>query len=226
MHIATPEAYEVELRSCTRCSLLLAQKPVDPANGAETVEPRPIVRTPVPRRIMLIGQAPGLTEYRTSQAFSGQAGQHIRALFAECGLGPAEFEQHVFTSAVAKCFPGSKLTKRRRGEGFRREDLKPSAVMLDNCRPFLLAQLELVSPQLVVLLGGMALEAFLELRAGKHGKTSLEQYVGSVHDWNGRRVVPLAHTSGGSFWLNNPSNKALQERAKLLLAQEIAAVSQ
>lgn len=175
---------------------------------------------------MLIGQAPGLTEYRTNTPFSGQAGQDIRALFQECGFGPSQFEQSVSTSAVAKCFPGSKLTKRRSGEGFRREDLKPSTVMLGNCRPFLLAQLELVSPRVVVLLGGMALEAYVELRTGRSSKPSLKEHVGRVEDWAGRRVVPLAHTSGGSFWLNDPGHRALQAQAKRLLAQELAALPQ
>jgi uracil-DNA glycosylase family 4 len=226
MRFSTAQVYEDELRSCTRCALLLAEKPVDPANSNETVKPRPIVRTPTPRHVMLIGQAPGLTEYRTNTPFSGQAGEDIRALFEECGFGPSQFEQRVFTSAVAKCFPGSKLTKRRRGEGFRREDLKPSTMMLSNCRPFLLAQLELVAPRLVVLLGSMALEAYIELRTGKRSKPSLEEHVGKVEEWDGRRVVPLAHTSGTSFWLNDPSHRALQAHAKRLLAQELAGLPQ
>ena len=222
MHTPSVQEYENELRSCIRCAPLLSTKLVDPANSTETVTPRPIVRTPSPRSVMLIGQAPGLTEYRTNTPFSGQAGQDIRTLFEECGFSQSQFEQRVFTSAVAKCFPGSKLTKRRRGEGFRREDLKPSTAMLNNCRPFLLAQLELVSPRVVVLLGAMALEAYLELRTGKGSKPSLEEHVGQVADWDGRRVVPLAHTSGGSFWLNDPDNRALQAQAKRLLTQELA----
>lgn len=226
MHFSCAQEYEDNLRNCTLCSPLLAQRQVDPANSTETVKPRPIVRTPTPRLVMLIGQAPGLTENRTNTPFSGQAGQDIRALFQECGFGPTQFEQRVFTSAVAKCFPGSKLTKRRRGEGFRREDHKPSTVMLGNCRPYLLAQLELVAPRVVVLLGGMALAAYIELRTGKRDKPSLEAYVGKVEDWEGRRVVPLAHTSGGSFWLNDPIHCALQAHAKRLLAQELATLPQ
>jgi uracil-DNA glycosylase family 4 len=175
---------------------------------------------------MLIGQAPGLTEYRTNEPFSGQAGQDIRALFQECGFSPSQFEQRVFTSAVAKCFPGSKLTKRRRSEGFRREDIKPSTVMLANCRPYLLAQLQLVSPRVVVLLGSMALETYIELRTGSRSRPLLEEYVGKVEDWDGRRVVPLAHSSGGSFWLNDPNHRAQQAQAKRLLAQELAALPQ
>ena len=173
---------------------------------------------------MLIGQAPGLTEYKTGEPFSGQAGKDVRELFAECGCDAQAFEQLVFTSAVAKCFPGSKLTKRRRGEGFRREDLKPSVTMLSNCRPFLLAQLNVVGPRVLVLLGSIALKTYVEMRTGKRASVSLEDYVGRVEDWDGRRVVPLAHTSGGSFWLNKPEHKAMQAQAKRCLTQELASL--
>ena len=82
MHIPTAEEYETALRSCTRCASLLATKAVDPANSTETVEPRPIVRPLKLRKVMLIGQAPGLTEYKTGEPFSGQAGKDVRELFA------------------------------------------------------------------------------------------------------------------------------------------------
>lgn len=225
MQILTSQDYERELRNCTRCSSLLANKPVDPASSNETVRPKPIVRPLASRAVMLIGQAPGLTEYKSNSPFSGPAGKEVRALFEECGLGAQQFEDHVFTSAVAKCFPGSKLTKRRRGEGYRREDLKPSAVMLTNCRPFLLAQLNIVAPRVVVLLGRLALEVYLELRMGKRQSAPLEDYVGRVEDWGARRVVPLAHTSGGSFWLNDVGHKALQAQAKRCLAAELSALA-
>jgi len=44
MQILTSQDYERELRNCTRCSSLLSNKPVDPANSTEMVRPRPIVR--------------------------------------------------------------------------------------------------------------------------------------------------------------------------------------
>jgi uracil-DNA glycosylase family 4 len=220
----TTEEYEAALRGCTRCAPLLALNAVDPAHSDAMVLPKPIVRPAVPRPVMLIGQAPGLTEYGSGAPFSGAAGRDVRNLFEECGCNTAAFEKLVSTSAVAKCFPGSKLTKRRRGPGFRREDLKPSAVMLSNCKPFLLTQLRLVRPKVVVLLGAMALETYIELRTGKRSKVSLDEYVGRVEDWEDRRVIPLAHTSGGSFWLHNPKHKALQAQAKRHLARELAPI--
>lgn len=223
MLMQTSEDYEVALRSCTLCVGILATKPVDPAKSDERVLPRPIVRPLWPRAVMLIGQAPGLKEYESGNPFSGQAGLEVRSLFAECGCDSSAFEQFVHTSAVAKCFPGSKLTKRRRGKGFRREDLKPSGTMLKNCRPFLQTQIDIVAPKLLVLLGSIALEIYVELRDGKKSKILLEEYVGRVDEWDGRRVVALAHTSGGSYWLNKAENKARQAQAKSRLTEELAA---
>lgn len=222
----TSEQYESTLRSCTNCADMLAKRPVDPANSKDMVIPKPIVRALRPRPIMLLGQAPGLTEYRSGKPFSGQAGLDVRALFAECGCGPDVFERLVHPSAAVKCFPGSKLTPKKRTGGFRREDIKPSSTMLGNCRPFLQAQLDIVAPKLLVLLGGVAIQAYVELRYARKGRAPLEDYVGRVEDWNGRRVVPLAHTSGGSFWLNPPENRARQAEAKRCLAEELKKVMQ
>ncbi|WP_370526918.1 uracil-DNA glycosylase family protein [Methylobacter sp. BlB1] len=216
-----PHTYEIELRKCTKCAHLLLKHQVDPATSNEPVVPRPIIRPIRCCPVMLIGQAPGLTEYRTGTPFSGQAGRDIRALFEECGFNEAQFERLVFTSAIAKCFPGSKLVPRRRGSGMRREDIKPSPEMLRNCSPFLLSQLDLVSPETVVLLGKMALEVFIELKTGQRTNVRLEDHVGQVYDWNGRKVIPLAHTSGASTWLNKPERKLLQERAKLHLKKQL-----
>lgn len=222
MHIHDSATYEAELRQCTRCATLLGKHQVDPPSSDETVVPRPIIRPIRSCPVMLIGQAPGLTEYRSGTPFSGQAGLSVRDLFKECGCDDAGFERLVFTSAVAKCFPGSKLVPRRRTSGMRREDLKPSPEMLRNCAPFLLAQLDLVNPQTVVLLGKMALEVFVELKTGQRASVQLDDYVGQVLDWNGRKVIPLAHTSGASTWLNRPDRKALQERAKQYLKEQLA----
>jgi uracil-DNA glycosylase len=42
-----------------------------------------------------------------------------------------------------KCFPGSKIVLNRRKPGVRREDEKPSTVMINNCRPLLERQIAL-----------------------------------------------------------------------------------
>ena len=224
MNITSSQDYEAQLRACKRCAVEMSSREVDPTCSVDRVEPRPIVLQLIAKPFMLIGQAPGLTEYQQGKPFSGQAGNDIRRLFADCGCGPSDFDRLVHSSAVAKCYPGSKLVKK--GERSRREDLKPSTSMISNCSTFMQAQLKIVNPEVIVLLGGMPLKAYVQWKTGKADAAPLAEWVGRVDDWQGRRVVPLAHTSGLSTWLNNPENKALQAKAKSLLAAEIAAVRQ
>ena len=74
------------MRNCRKCANVFAQYPVDPRVNAACVEPRPIVTGILPKPVMLIGQAPGLTEYETGKPFQGDAGKGIRAIFDELGL--------------------------------------------------------------------------------------------------------------------------------------------
>jgi uracil-DNA glycosylase family 4 len=211
-----------ELLACRKCESLLAAKPVDPLKSTETVKPRAIVTGIRPKPIMLIGQAPGMTEYQTGKPFQGDAGQGIRGVLAECGLPAGKFADLVYTSAVVKCFPGSKKVANRRRPGFRREDELPSRSMVDNCRPFFERQIALANPKLVLLLGAFALKAYLRLRNHSSEDLKLENFVGRVEEWGQRTVMVLPHTSGTSRWFNDPSNKELFAKAKGLLRREIA----
>lgn len=224
MEITTSQDYEAQLSACQKCAGEMRNRQVDPTCSADYVVPRPIVLALKSKPFMLIGQAPGLTEYQQGKPFSGQAGLDIRRLFADCGVGPDDFERLVHSSAVTKCYPGSKMVSK--GTRSRREDLKPSTAMITNCSPFLHAQLKIVNPKVIVLLGGMPLKAYLQWKTGKASAAPLTEWVGQVDDWQGRRVIPLAHTSGLSTWLNDPQNKARQEEAKRLLAAEFWAVRQ
>ncbi|MBI5270759.1 MAG: hypothetical protein HY856_13890 [Burkholderiales bacterium] len=221
MTIFTTEAYEEELRACNKCAAQMSGRHVDPTCSTDRVAPRPIVLSLRPKPFMLIGQAPGLTEYQQGKPFSGQAGTDIRRLFADCGCSAEDFELLVHSSAVVSCFPGSKT--RQKGDRSRREDLKPSTLMVRNCSAFLEAQLEIVDPKVIILLGGVPLQAYIQWKTGKAGKAAaLGEGVGRVDEWRGRRVIPLAHTSGLSSWLNDPGNRALQAKAKSFLAAEFA----
>ena len=139
MDITSNQDYEAQLRACKKCEVEMSSREVDPTCSRDRVVPRPIVLQLKAKPFMLIGQAPGLTEYREGKPFSGQAGMDIRRLFADCGCGPNDFDRLVHSSAVAKCYPGSKLVKK--GERSRREDLKPSTSMISNCSSFMQAQL-------------------------------------------------------------------------------------
>lgn len=209
--MGNPLTLETEISQCCRCAEFLAQKLVDPTSGAERVQPRPIVPHFRSQPLLLIGQAPGLTEYRTGQPFQGDAGQGIRKILAEVGIPPGRFDEIVYSTAVVKCFPGSK--RARRG----REDERPSKEMVVNCLPYLRKQFELFRPQVVITLGRFPLTEYLKLRGKNHNAVTLDKFVGTADEWEGAAVIFLPHTSGSSRWLNETRNRELLDRAKQIL---------
>lgn len=204
------------LRACTKCSDLFACNRVDPREGDATVAPRPIVSGIREKPVLLIGQAPGLTEYRTGKPFQGDAGQGIRAIFDELGLPRNRFDELVYSSAAMKCFPGSKPVLRG---GKTREDIVPTALMLEHCRPFLEQQIELVKPKVIVTLGIVPLKRYLTLTGRNATGALLTDFVGTTGQWGGARVIFFPHTSGASRWHNEPANRALFAKAKALLRE-------
>lgn len=216
----TPHAvFDAELSACRKCASYLAATPVDPTTSSRCVEPRPIVSGIRIKPILLIGQAPGITEYESGKPFQGQAGQKIREIFREVGV--VDFDASVYSSAVVKCFPGRKL--RKVGDPTSKaEDRVPSAAMIRNCRPFLERQISLVNPQVIVTLGGLPLKAYLDVAGRTEPRLTLDNFVGKSQDWNGRTVVFFPHTSGGARWLNSQENRALFSSAKSLLQAVLA----
>lgn len=159
----------------------------------------PVVDVPKRTRLLLVGQAPGSTEVTTRLPFTGPAGKRLMGWFERVGLSREE----VYLSALCRCFPG-----KAKGSG----DLAPSRAMIRNCRPHLLRELELLRPEVVVPVGGLAIKELL-------GMTRLSEAVGETITRDGLVYVPLPHPSGASTWLNAPENK---ER----LAQALAALKE
>jgi DNA polymerase len=91
---------------------------------------------------MLIGEAPGRWEDEKGEPFVGDAGAYLTQLLERIGLRREE----VFITNVIKCRPPSNRS--------------PKPDEIENCRSYLLRQVELLKPDLIVLLGRFALEEF------------------------------------------------------------------
>ncbi|MFI5271939.1 MAG: uracil-DNA glycosylase family protein [Ktedonobacterales bacterium] len=154
-------------------------------------------------RIMLVGQAPGHLSVERGQPFAGPGGRMLDGWLQRAGFAPGALWSAVYLSAMTKCDPG----KHPRGGG----DRKPSPAELALCRPFLIAELDLVRPRVIVPLGGMAIEAFL-------GPRKLHAVIGQAYERNGVKLLPLPHPSGVSRWLNAPQHQALLTDALEILA--------
>lgn len=180
------------LRRCTKCE-----------DAGYIPRAFPIVAGKITDRVMIVGQAPGAVELTTGLPFSGRAGAELRRWLARAGID----EDHLpYRSAITKCFPG----KAASGAG----DRKPSPPEIANCAPWLERELALVRPQIVLLVGQLAIERFI-------GKVPLGSIVGTVRRERDRVLIPFPHPSGASRWLNDPANRALLDRALTLLQREL-----
>lgn len=122
-------------------------------------------------RLALVGEAPGADEDRTGRPFVGRAGQLLDSVLAEAGLDRAA----VAVMNVLQCRPPGN-----------RPPARDEAV---RCRGWLDRKLALAGPELVVTLGLTAAAWFLG-RGVRLGAVR-----GTVHEVDGRRVLPTYHPS-------------------------------
>ncbi len=155
-------------------------------------------------RMMVIGQAPGHRSVAKRRSFSGPGGSILQKWLEQAGFPPGYLHEHTYLSSLTRCDPG----RNPRGDG----DRRPSPQEVALCRPFLEAELRLLQPKVVLLVGGMAIETFL-------GKGRLEDLIGTFEERDGMLFLPLPHPSGVSRWLNVPEHQELHRRALELLAR-------
>lgn len=155
---------------------------------------------------MIIGQAPGEIERTTGLPFSGRAGAELRRWLARAGID----EEHLpYRTAMTKCFPG----KAARGGG----DRRPSPPEIALCAPWLVREIAIVRPRIVLLVGQLAIGRFW-------GRGPLAMTIGRSRRDGDRVLIPLPHPSGASRWLNRPANRALLHRALRTLRREYRAL--
>ncbi|GHO73113.1 uracil-DNA glycosylase [Ktedonobacter sp. SOSP1-85] len=165
---------------------------------------QPIVSGRVADQVFVIGQAPGHRSVANNKPWSGPAGLLLQRWLEQAGFPAGYLYEHAYLSSLTHCDPG----KNPRGNG----DRKPSRQETELCRPFLDAELRLVQPRVVLLVGTMAIETFF-------GKTKLEDLIGTYSEHHGTLFLPLPHPSGVSRWLNDLQHQQLLQQALQLLAQ-------
>jgi uracil-DNA glycosylase len=157
-------------------------------------------------RAMLIGQAPGWREIETGLPFAWDAGKRLVGWLAAAGIGVDDFRERWYVTSVGKCYPG-----RAPGSSV---DRAPSGADIARWAPYLLEEVRLVHPQLVLLVGGLA------HRFAFGPAARLDDLVGRELSWErapDASVLCLPHPSGASTWLNDPARVDLWRRAIHLL---------
>src|SRR3989440_9577918 len=142
---------------------------------------QPLVGGRATDRIMVIGQAPGHRSVAKGRSFSGPAGLILQKWLEQAGFPPGYLHEHTYLSSLTRCDPG----KNPRSNG----DRKPSPAEMALCRPYLDAELRIVRPKVVLLVGSMAIDTFL-------GKSKLECVIGTYIEKDNTLFLPLPHPSG------------------------------
>lgn len=214
------EKLQSEMRACRLC-----------LQAGFAIVPGAVFRGQIQARVLLIGQAPGVTEVETKRPFNAGSGRRLFQWLSQAGWEEADFRQNQYMTAVTKCYPG----RHPGGKGDRVPSKKEQAL----CRPFLNRELALVNPNLVILVGGLAIKLLYPRTARLKDVIGTAVYFapGTLNhpasfalekgmmtskfdasfDKNGRWVVPLPHPSGASLWPNKPENKALIRQAITIL---------
>jgi uracil-DNA glycosylase len=156
------------------------------------------------QRAYMYGQAPGIVEGEERLPWRGRAGQTLRRWLA---LDEESFYATFFCASVTRCYPG------RAASG--RGDRTPTPREQELCQFWRDWELELLRPQLIVTVGGLALKRLLGL------PENLTECVGCRYELDGTPVVPLPHPSGASSWPNVPANRDRLERALELVRGEL-----
>jgi uracil-DNA glycosylase len=155
------------------------------------------------QRAYMYGQAPGIVEGEERRPWRGRAGMTLRRWLE---LEEEEFYATFYCASVTRCYPGRPAS----GRG----DRTPTPSEQELCSFWSRWELELLRPDLIVPVGGLAIKRLL-------GVTGLASCIGRRYERDGATVIPLPHPSGASGWLNLPANRRLTARAAALVRKEL-----
>jgi len=128
-----------ELRPCRLC-----------LDAGYWIAPGPVFSSGPAPRVMLIGQAPGITEGQVKRPFNAGSGKRLFKWLADAGWDEADFRATAYMTAITKCYPGPNAG----GKGDRVASRAEQAL----CRPWLEREIRLVNPRLLILVGGLAIK--------------------------------------------------------------------
>ncbi len=165
MVATTEEVLELHarVRECTACPLHLTRIQAVPGYG------------PVTARVMAVGEAPGENEDREGKPFVGAAGRLLTSLLEAVGLD----RRDIYITNIVKCRPP------------RNRD--PEQMEVAACSHFLDEQIELLQPDVILLLGRHALTRLLPDAGG------ISRLHGERIRHNDRVFVPLYHPAAALY---------------------------
>lgn len=146
-----------ECNGCTKCGLHESRLNVVMDRGSKEAN------------LMFIGEAPGATEDREGTAFVGQAGKLLDLALTGIGIS----EEDIYICNILKCRPP--------------RNANPTDEQAEKCMPYLLRQIELVNPEVIILLGGQSYKHLIDRNTG------ITRARGSWTEFRGVPVMPTYH---------------------------------
>ncbi|MBS0018689.1 MAG: uracil-DNA glycosylase [Arthrospira sp. SH-MAG29] len=148
--------------------------------------------------IMIIGEAPGQHEDEQGLPFVGRSGKLLDNILDSVGLST---DTEVYISNAIRCRPPENRT--------------PTASELEACKPYLLEQIRLINPQIILLTGATAVKSILG------DKRPITKIRGQWFQWEGRQCMPIFHPA---YLLRNSSRDV--GKPKWLMWQDMQVVRQ
>lgn len=164
----TFEEIWADVGDCTRCPLHQERTNIVHTDGNRKA------------RLMFVGEAPGADEDAQARPFVGRAGQLLTKIIEAIGLKREE----VLIGNVNRCRPPS--------------NRPPTPEEASMCKPFLLREIAVVQPEVIVVLGNTAMRNLLDIKQG------ITRVRGQFQDYHGVKVMPTFHPA---YLLRDPSKK-------------------
>jgi len=164
----TFEDIRADIGECVRCPLHQGRTHIVHTEGQTAA------------RLMFVGEAPGADEDESGRPFVGRAGQLLNKIIEAIGLK----REDVLIGNVNRCRPPGNRT--------------PTTEEARTCKPFLLREINVARPDVIVVLGNTAMKNLLDT---KEGITRLR---GQFQDYRGIKVMPTFHPA---YLLRDPSKK-------------------
>jgi DNA polymerase len=151
---------------------------------------------------MFIGEAPGFHEDKQGEPFVGAAGQLLTKVLGDVlGLGRGD----VFICNILKCRPPG--------------NRDPQEDEIESCTPWLIEQISLIQPRIIVTLGNFATKFVLQTQQG------ITRMRGRSYAWHGRTVIPTFHPAAILHGGGEKSRQFAELREDFELVRDTLAVT-
>ena len=191
MNVRTLEDAAREASVCTQCRLAQGRTQVVYGVGSSDAD------------LMFIGEGPGYHEDKQGEPFVGAAGQLLNRMLEEIGI----HREDAYIANVVKCRPPG--------------NRDPLPDEIEACRPWLIEQVQMIEPAVIVTLGNFATRVILDRQV------SISKVRGERFVWQRRVVIPTFHPAavlrgGGDSSHQMQSLRADFQAVKQVLAERPA----